>query len=120
MPATRRWRMHPAADKEFKSLPQNGKQGLADLMGRLRRGDQLLPREVEHYGNGIRALKYSEAGNEFRCYYCLQGEQSQVLLGVEFLVKKTRKADLTTATKRRDEWEAEHRQRTKKRSRDSR
>lgn len=93
----RRWRRHPAAEKEFHDLPENGKQGLAELMRRIRSGEDVLPRELENYGKGLWGLKYSEARNEFRCYYGHVAEEGQVLLAVAFDYKKTEKADLSRA-----------------------
>jgi hypothetical protein len=77
-PARRRWRIIDVAKKEFAELPKAGKQGLTELMARVRRGDDVLPREVGHYGNGLKGLKYSEGHNEFRAYYSPEGEEGQV------------------------------------------
>ena len=101
------WRVHDAAKKEWKDLPSNGRQGLAELMRRLKSGEELLPREQANYGGGLCGLKYSEARNEFRCYFGVDGKYSQCLVAVEFVYKKTEKAQLERARKRLDEWHAE-------------
>jgi phage-related protein len=103
----KQWRFHPSARKELDDLPVNAQQGIAELMARLRRDEELLPREADNYGKGLRGLKYSEAHNEFRCYYGHQGKFGQVLLAVGFAYKKNEKADLKTARERLVAWEAE-------------
>ncbi len=109
----KQWRAHPTAKKELADLPDNGKQGIAELMDRLRRGETLLPREKRSYGNGIFALKYSEGHNEFRCYYAHQGRFGQVLLALQYIYKKDQKAKLKIPRDRLAEWEAEHRRRSR-------
>jgi len=76
-------------------------------MGRLKRDDPILPRERVPLGDGLFALKYSEAHNEFRCYYSHEGKYGQVLLGVGFDYKKTEKADLAAARQRLKKWRAD-------------
>jgi hypothetical protein len=112
-PARRRWRIIDVAKKEFAELPKAGKQGLTELMARVRRGDDVLPREVGHYGNGLKGLKYSEGHNEFRAYYSPEGEEGQVLVAVQFIQKKTESAQLGVAIQRINDHRKEH-ERTKR------
>lgn len=111
----RRWRKHPAAAKEFAELPLHGRQGLLELMRRVRAEETVLPREQQSYGKGLWGLKYSEARNEFRCYYAHVGDQGQVLLAVAFDYKKTEKADLEAARERLRQWQASHDRRLRER-----
>jgi phage-related protein len=112
MPEHRRqWRFHPAARKELDALPQNGREGLLELMGRIRNGDPVLPREADNYGQGLRGLKYSESHNEFRCYFAHHAKHGQILVAVGFAYKKDEKADLSAARARLAEWEAEGKRR---------
>lgn len=107
--ADRRWRIHPIAKKELQGLPRYGKQGLMELMARYRRNEDVLPREVGNYGEGLYALKYSEARNEFRVYFTHVGAHGQVLLMLACANKKSEKADLGSARSRKKTWEAEAR-----------
>lgn len=84
-------------------------------MSRVRSEEPVLPRERQTYGRGLWGLKYSEAHNEFRCYYAHVGDQGQVLLAVGFDYKKTERADLAAARERLREWEAEHARRLRER-----
>jgi phage-related protein len=109
--------MHDAARKEFEALPKNAQQGLAELMRRVRRQDPVQRRELGTYANGLKGLKYSEAHNEYRCYYSPEGEEGQVLVAVEVVQKKTESAHLGVAEQRIKEWRAEHRDRQRNRNR---
>jgi phage-related protein len=100
----KQWRIHPQAKKEFEELPSNGRQGLAELMVRVRRGEAVLPREQDNYGRGLYGLKYSEARNEFRCYYGRDGRHGQYLVAVEFVYKTTESIALDTARARLKAW----------------
>lgn len=102
----KQWRVHPQAEKEFNELPANGKQGLAELMLRVRRGEPTLPREHDNYGQGLLGLKYSESHNEFRCYYGHDGKHGQYLVAVQFVYKKTEAIGLDAARARFKEWKA--------------
>jgi len=116
-----RWRFYrsaggtPEAKNELDALPAYAQAGLADLMHRYKMDEGVLPREVDNYGGGIYALKFSSSHNEFRCYFAHESTKgpTKVYLALAFMYKKTEAASLGSAKDRLKDWRA--RSRAKKR-----
>jgi len=101
------WRFDPEAKSELKDLPTDARAAVTVAMGRLRHGTS-FPRELEHVRGNIWAIRVSFDGCEYRLLYARLGNNSEVLLGLIVLNKKSKKLPRQTikvAERRLGNWE---------------
>jgi phage-related protein len=108
----KKWRFYrtamgaEVARDELRALGDRPRAAVTDAIKRRRRGAS-LPREIEHLRGEVSALRVTFDGCEYRVLYAEVGNNSEVLLGLVVLEKKSKKlpaSELKKAERRLKDW----------------